>query len=149
MNVNNFLDSIYIISDKDKIKFKDIENISMVYTKISDFIDDFVGTNQRIKNCRMGGYTDWRLPTAYELKTLLSEEFKINSKIGNSVMENDFLKNIYTFLWTSSLFKTEDGGNGHVIFVINVKDGKLKSFNNTEDWRYGGMYTCARCIMVR
>lgn len=150
MNVNNFLDSIYIISNKDKIKFKDIKNISMVCTRISDFVEDFAETNQRIKNCRAGGFTDWRLPTDFELRTLLSEEFKINSKIGNSVMQNDFKKDIYyTFLWTSSRLKTYDGGNAHAIIVINVKDGKLKPYNNNEDWRCGGMYTRARCIMVR
>lgn len=143
MNINDLIDNIDNIVFVDK---KNRYNITMIYNYKSDIKWKALSWTKKIN---LLNYTDWRLPTADELKTLLSKEFRINSKIRNSVMQNDFKKDIYTFLWTSSLLKPENSGNAHAIIVINVSGGKLQPYKDTEDWRYGGMYTCARCIMVR
>ena len=81
---------------------------------------DYAGAEKHCAELRLGGYSDWRLPTLDELQTIVDRE-RVKPAI-----DTVFFNTKGDWTWTSSEYKGNPGPSGSV-WIVNFYDGNVYS----------------------
>jgi hypothetical protein len=114
----------------------------LMWTKTDSYNDlrkclDWNASKSYVNNLRTGGYSDWRMPTVKELKTIY-EESKSNNHLGWELKDPDFPK-IGTFIfYLDSIFAVNIGYLYWSSETVKSSHARLISFtddsyNSTDD----------------
>ena len=102
-----------------------IGTIRMIQKGISEFSMNWYDAMEYAKNLKLGGFTDWRLPTIGELK----EIYKIREICGIEKSDD-------SWFWSSS---SSPGKPASALYI-----GFFKGMNGCND--KSGSFGCVRCV---